>query len=392
MALWKLPGIINHKHLITIQPILQSIAIIFLPWLLTKLTYRLGTEKLLSPVVLCYVVGIVLCNFIPVELSKPLSKTFSEATIILAIPLLLYSTDLIGWFKLAKTTILAFLLVIVSVLVSAFVIAPLFIDKLANAWLLSGMLTGVFIGGTPNMNAVGMAFDSDELVFVTLNATELICGGIYLIFLTSVAHRFYGLFLKDFQGEKIDADELDFELQKFVVKDVLMALGLTVLLAAVALGLTYLLTGGLTAAGVIILMISTFSVAASFSPKVRNLHGAFELGEYLLLMFCVSIGMMADLSELFAGGGTMLIFTACSWLVALSMHLLLCKLFGIDRDTMLITQTAGFYGPPFIGQIAAVIHNRSLIFSGIMTGLVGLAAANFLGVLVGKILKMWLVD
>ena len=99
--------------------------------------------------------------------------------------------------------------------------------------------------------------------------------------------------------------------------------------------------------------------------------------------------MMANLSELFAGGGILLMFTACSWIVALSLHLLLCRIFKIDRDTMMITQTAGFYGPPFIGQVAAVIHNRSLVFSGIMTGLVGLAAANFIGVGISNLLKMW---
>ena len=99
---------------------------------------------------------------------------------------------------------------------------------------------------------------------------------------------------------------------------------------------------------------------------------------------------MTDLSELFTGGGMLLLFTACSWIVALSLHLLLCRVFNIDRDTMMITQTAGFYGPPFIGQIAAVIQNRALIFSGIMTGLVGLSVANFIGVDISKLLKFWL--
>ena len=254
------------------------------------------------------------------------------------------------------------------------------------------MLVGVFIGGTPNMNAIGIAMGADENVFVTLNATELICGGIYLIFLTSVAHRFYGLFLPEFSGKKDwhDASEQP-QVVVFRWRHIFMSIGLTIILAVIAIGLTKLLTGGLEAAGVIILSISTLSVAASFSPRVRNWEGPFELGEYLLLMFCMAIGMMANLSELFSGGGILLMFTGCNWLVALSLHLLLCKLFNIDRDTMMITQTAGFYGPPFIGQVAAVMKNRAIVFSGIMTGLVGLAIANFIGIGVAKLLKMWLV-
>ncbi|HFA47638.1 MAG TPA: DUF819 family protein [Bacteroidetes bacterium] len=369
----------------------QTVAILVLPYLLSHFTKWLKTEKLLSPVVLSYVAGILLTNLSPWPLDNKISGVASQLTIILAIPLLLYSTDLIGWFKLAKTTIISFFLVIVSVITGAFMVAPLFAGRLENTWLLTGMLTGVFIGGTPNMSAVGVAMEADESVFVILNATELICGGIYLIFLTSVAHRFYGFFLKDFDKEGSAADEFYEEKKHFVWKEVLLAIGLTLLLAAVSLGLNLLLTGDLKHAGLIILFISALAVGASFSPKIRNLRGAYEVGEYLLLMFCVAIGMMANLSDLLNSGGWLFLFTGCSWLVALTLHLLLCKLFDIDRDTMMITQTAGFYGPPFIGQIAAVMKNRSLVFSGIATGLVGLAIANFIGVAVAKLLKVWLM-
>ena len=368
----------------------QSLLLIFLPWLLTKMTFKLGTERLLSPVVLCFVFGIVLCNFVPFEFDYELSFLVSRVTIILAIPLLLYSTDLIGWFKLAKTTIISFLLVIVCVIISAFVVSPLFYGKITDSWLMTGMLTGVFIGGTPNMNSVGIAMGADEATFTILNATELICGGIYLIFLTSIAHRVYGYVLKDFEGDKGGEIEMEMSGKKFKWKDILLAIGLTVVLSAVALGITQLISGSMDNAGIIILSISVLSVAASFSDTIRNWEGPFELGEYLLLIFSLSIGLMTDLSELFTGGGMLLLFTACSWIVALSLHLLLCRLFKIDRDTMMITQTAGFYGPPFIGQIAAVIQNRALIFSGIMTGLVGLAVANFIGVAVSNLLKIWL--
>ena len=328
------------------MPIIQSI-LLLLPWLLTKFTYRMGTEKWLSPVVLCWIVGILICNLSPWQYSNQVPDLFSKATIILAIPLLLYSTDLIGWFKLAKTTILSFLLVILSVLVSAIVVGPLFSEELENSYLLSGMLTGVFIGGTPNMNSVGIAMGADEATFITLNATELLCGGIYLIFLTSVAHRFYGFFLKDFSGDRHIPERYLPEETVFNREHIAYALGLTLLLAAAALGICQLLTGGLQSAGVIILSISALAVAASFSPVIRNWQGPYEVGEYLLLMFCLAIGMMADVSELFAGGGTLLMFTASSWFVALSLHLLLCRLFGIDRDTMMITQNGWFLRPPF---------------------------------------------
>jgi uncharacterized membrane protein len=43
-------------------------------------------------------------------------------------------------------------------------------------------------------------------------------------------------------------------------------------------------------------------------------------------------------------------------------------------------------GPPFIGQACAAINNRTLLPVGISLGLLGLAIANYVGVLVSYLL------
>jgi uncharacterized membrane protein len=285
--------------------------------------------------------------------------------------------------------LLAFGLVALSVIISAVVVGWFFKKSIPHSWLLSGMLTGVYIGGTPNMNAIGIALDAGEETFVSLNAAEIVCGGTYLIFLTTVAHRFFGLFLPDFEGDKHSGADEFLPKIKIRWRDILKASLLTVMLGAAAVGLTILFTGTMQKPGIIILLISAFSVFASFSPKVRNLSGAYESGEYLLLMFCMAIGMLADIREIFHSGGLLIAFSAIVMLFSVFLHIIFCRIFNIDRDTMIITATAGFYGPPFIGQIAAVMKNRSLVFSGIATGLVGLAIANFIGVAVAQLLHVW---
>lgn len=371
----------------------QAILIVIVlvcPYLLTRMTYRMGTSDWLSPVVMCYILGIGICNFSPWEIPEPVPVHFSRITILLGIPLLLFSTDLIGWFRFARTTIVSFILVIVSVLISVCIMAFVLKEHLPDTWMTAGMLAGVYIGGTPNMNAVGIALGAESSDFVKLNAAEIFCGGVYLLFLTSIAYRFFGFFLKDYEGEKIAAFDPEASKTSWNWRDVLLSILFAVLLAGLSAGLVRLVTGSLEDSGFIILLLSFFSVVASLFPGVRKLQGSFEAGEYLLLMFCVAIGMMAKFSDLLESGGKLVLFAAATLLIAVFFHLLLCRLFGIDRDTMMITQTAGFYGPPFIGQIAAVIQNRNIVFSGIATGLVGLAVANFLGVAIGRLLKIWL--
>jgi uncharacterized membrane protein len=67
---------------------------------------------------------------------------------------------------------------------------------------------------------------------------------------------------------------------------------------------------------------------------------------------------------------------------SIGLHLILSKLFGIDRDTFLISSTAAIYGPPFVTQIATVIKNKYLMMPGILAGLLGYALGNYIGLAV----------
>jgi uncharacterized membrane protein len=40
---------------------------------------------------------------------------------------------------------------------------------------------------------------------------------------------------------------------------------------------------------------------------------------------------------------------------------------------------AGIYGPAFVGPMAVALNNKSLIISGLTTGIVGYALGNYLG-------------
>lgn len=371
--------------------LLQALLIFLSPLLWIKLVNRFKIEKWLSPVVLSYATGIFVANFGIIPFDENFSKTVSEMTILLAMPLLMYSTDIRGWFKYAGSTILSFSICVASGIVSAIVMALLFKTTLDQSWILSGMLVGVYSGGTQNMNAIGMALEAKEETFVLLNAADIVCGGVYLIFLTSVAHRLFSKFLPPFKNGNNDL-QLENETKTLynglTVKGFFQAAGLTILIIAVSLGIC-LLFDVLNNVAVIILLLTTFSVLASLSPQVRQIRGTFEMGEYLLLIFCVAIGMMADFNKLAAEGGLIIGFTALVLSTTIILHLIFSRLFKIDSDTVLITSTAAIYGPVFIGQIASVIRNRSLVFSGMATGLIGFAIGNYLGIAVAYFIR-WL--
>lgn len=365
----------------------QILIIIVMPFLWIRLTRAWDIASWLSPVVLSYLTGIVLANVPVIPLDTHISTIFSEYTVVLAIPMLLYATNLSAWIKHARSSVLSFALCVLSGIICSFLMAFVFRESIENTWLLSGMLVGVYTGGTPNMNAIGLALEASSETLVLMNAADIFCGGIYLIFLTSLAHPLYSKILPAFRGNKNEGQSAATQKVKFDWLDAFKIIGLTVLIIALTIGLTLLVFGNLKELAFILLLLTSFSIIASLFASVRNLKGSFEMGEYLLLMFCVAIGMQADFSTMLAEGGAIIQYTACVLGATIFLHILFSRMFKIDADTLMITSTAALYGPPFIGQIASTIQNRSLIVSGMATGLVGYAVGNYLGISVAGILK-----
>jgi uncharacterized membrane protein len=159
-----------------------------------------------------------------------------------------------------------------------------------------------------------------------------------------------------------------------------LGFGLAVAIAAVVVGGTLLAFGKLEA-GPALLGITSLGIAASLIPRVRRLQGAYELGEYLLLIFCVAMGSLADVRLLTGGSVTMILYVWGVMGLAIVLHVTGSALLRIDVDSTLICSTATIYGPAQIGPVAAAMKNRALVGPGLTLGLAGLALGNYLGLL-----------
>jgi uncharacterized membrane protein len=118
----------------------------------------------------------------------------------------------------------------------------------------------------------------------------------------------------------------------------------------------------------------------SFIKTVRRIEGSYETANYLLLVFSLSIGMLADIDSLIGRSSVLFFYCAGVMFGSIAIHFLLAALFRIDRDTAIITSTAAIYGPAFVGPVANAIRNKKVIVSGITMGLLGYAVGNYLGI------------
>jgi len=371
----------------------QVALIIGFPWLSRKLSRWSGVEKVLSPIVLCYLAGILLRNATSYPIEDEVATRFSEVSILFAIPLLLFGTRLDTLRRFAGPSLISFGWCVLAGLLSSALSAWVFRNAFPEGWALAGMLAGIYTGGTPNMQAIGLALQVDQEYIILLNGADIVLGGSYLLLLFSVLPRLLGKILPPFRAKEDRSDtgdDLDTP-AAFRWGGQLRAIGLTVLIIAATVGLTLLFFGNLNQTAFVMLCLTVLSLAASFIPAVRTLGDTFVSGEYFLLIFSVSLGMLADLGEIVQSGGTILLFAGLCMYGTILLHLLFARWSKIDRDTFLITSTAALYGPAFIGPMCSVLKNRQLLVAGMAVGLLGYAIGNFLGLGLAYVLRWWLV-
>lgn len=359
------------------------------PIIVLEVVKRNKLAGMVGPVILCYALGLVLGNLPNSPVNTKLSQTVSEAMVPLAISLMLLSTRFMAWLKYAKQTAKSFVLAVVSVLVASFTISAYFHLQdmgVADVWKLSGMMVGVYTGGTPNLAAIGTALGISNEVFIVLNACDLMLSAMYLVLLLSVAQKVALKFLPSFVPKKTHDRDETFHYQRMErlasKKTIAQSWSLAFLLSAsilgASIGFSILVDGALTAPSVI-LAVTTLSIGASFIKKVRFLPRTYEFGEYFLLVFCLGIGSISNFTEMLQASPNVLLYVTSVFVTTLTLHFLLSWIFKIDADTTLITSVAGIFGPAFIGPVASVLKNKDIVVSGLTTGLVGYAIANYLG-------------
>lgn len=365
--------------------VIFCVIIFGIPLIIQKFKHNIPLSDFFSPIVLCYATGILLSilNKERDNLFFNVASWISQISILVAIPLLLYGSSSIKQLSGYKRLGLSFFFASVSSVISCFTVACWFQSDQTSFAQIGSMLTGLYIGGTPNMQAIGFALKGDPRLTVQLTAADALVGGSYLVLLTSIVPVITSYILPRFRepGSYEEAVSPSTPI-KMKGRDYFILLFFTLAWLAALLGILH--AGNLLENTAIILFFVTgISISLSFLKFIAKRSAAsFSFGEYLLLVFALSLSIQGKWSDITRGSNLLFMFTAASMYGSIFIHLILSKLFKIDRDTFLISSTAAIYGPPFVTQIANVIKNKYLLMPGILAGLLGYALGNYIGLAV----------
>lgn len=361
----------------------------------------------IGPVLVLYIIGLVIgnCGLASAQMAV-MQDVLSSATVPLAIPLMLFGCTLRR--SVTRSQLLALVTGIAAVVVTVVCGYLIFGQCIDDGAKIGGMLTGVYTGGTINLAALKAMLGVGENTYILVNSYDMLVSFLYLTFLLSVGISIFRRILpgrrdavagsgvvhgggREGNGmESFDNVKSPYEglFTRGGVKQAAALLGLAVLICALSGGVALLMPESLFMT-VFILMLTTLGILCSFFSRIREMKYSYDIGMYLIYIFCITVASMANIREFdLAGGAYLLAYLTFVVFGSLILQALLAMLFRIDADTVIISSVAFINSPPFVPMIAAAMRNKNVLVGGLTIGIIGYAAGNYLGFLIAELLTL----
>lgn len=385
---------------------IQILSLLFyfvVPCLVILLCRKYAFLNKIGEILTLYIIGIIVSNVFVFPLGfgdslKGIQDTLTSVMILLAFPMILFGCDFKNW-KL-KNAIVSLCIGLVSVLVVDVLGYYIFNDEQTSFEKIAGLLVGVYTGGTPNLASLKIALDVDAETYIFVHTFDMIISFVYLVFLMSFGIKVFRLFLRQQEdGSEFKVQSSEFKVQSsdqsysgiFTKKHfskTLGAFGLAILIVGVGMGVSFLISGKIDNMLVLILTMTTLSIAASFLPFVRKMEKSYDAGMYLVLIFSLVVATMVDITAIdYKAGINIIMYIAFVIFCSLILSMILAKIFKVDSDTMVITSVALINSPLFVPMIAESMKNKKVIITGIAVGVIGYAVGNYLGIIVTQVLN-----
>ena len=108
---------------------------------------------------------------------------------------------------------------------------------------------------------------------------------------------------------------------------------------------------------------------------------------YLIVIFCIVVGSMADFSIFTTQSLYLAAFIALVIVGSIFFQVLFSRLLNIDTDTTIIASTAFIFSAPFVPTVANALRNKEVSSCRYTIGIIGYASGNFLGITLAYFLK-----
>ena len=377
--------------------VLSIIYLLGVPLLVMQLAKRWNWIEKVSPMTVLYLIGLAVANLLPTDdgifsLNTATNTLFSNLAVPLAIPLMLMGCDMNNWqigkaFKVFLSGLLSVLIVTVA---GYFIFRSSYSNPKGFAQVCA-VATGIYTGGIPNMGAIKQAVGMPHQTYLYITSYDLIVTGLYLVFVILFGKKVFrtllgsGKIKSSNAGTQTKSDDESVKVNPFDhehLKTSLLAIAITLAIAAISYAVSLIASrDGSPNMTVLILLLTTLAIAASFLPPMRKQQHSFDLGLYCVYVFCLAIASACNVREMdIAGSLPILYYLGFIILGSLILQILFAKILKIDGDSVMVCSVALINSPPFVPLAAALLNNKDIVILGITIGLLGYMLGNYLGI------------
>lgn len=349
-----------------------------------------------SALVIVLLLSILFSNVHLIPAKAPAYDFVWDYCLPLALPLLLFQSDVRKICRESGHLLVAFLIGAAGTVAGSFVSYALFRSVIAELPGLTAMMTGTYIGGSVNFAILSSIFHVSGTSVSAATIADNLNMAIYFLVLLAIPVKSKAVVDKQNELISYDAEK---ERKALSVKKLSAGIALSITIIA----FSDLISGTLadlipasndfsvalqTLCGNRYLWITTCSVvlATVFAKQMKKLSGLQEVGTFFIYCFMFVIGAPASVSEILRNSPLLLVFA----LVIVAFNMLFTFFFGsllrMDRKMLIIASNANIGGPTTAASMAIAKGWEELIGPALLCGCLGYVIGNYLGILVGNIL------
>lgn len=362
-----------------------------------------------SGAIIALVGAMILANFNIIPTDAPVYDHVWGYVVPLAIPLLLFKTNIKKIWKESGRILVIFLISSIGTMIGATVGYLALHNLIPDLNKVAAMMSGSYIGGGVNFAAMATSFEvPGDLVSAAVVADNLLMA---LYFFVLISMPSIAFFRKKFshphldEVERIGTDENQtlaasyWGRKEISLKDIALGIASAVVIVAISGELSKLIgnliptsNGFLSMANMLLsnkyLIITTVTMlgATFMSNYFENIKGSQEIGTFLIYLFFVVIGVPASIPLILAKSPLLLVYTTIMVVINMLVTFSVGRLLKFDLEEMILASNACIGGPTTAAAMAISKGWTKLIAPIMLVGTLGYILGNYFGLLMGNLL------
>lgn len=366
------------------------------------LEQRFEWASKLSGAIIALVGAMLLANFGVIPIESPTYDIVWAYVVPLAIPLLLFQSNIIKIWKESGRLLMIFLISSIGTAAGTIIAFFLLKNHIPVLNEIGAMVSASYTGGSVNFAAMATRFDVDgETVSSTVVADNLLMA---LYFLVLIAIPAVGFFRKNYHTPHIDDLEKSgsgndnqaasyWRRKEISLNDIALAVGSSFAIVAVSFKLAEFFSNVIPADANIFLIVLrgiigddylmlttiTLLLVSSIPKFFSSINGAQEIGTFLIYIFFVVIGVPASIPLIIQNAPLILLFAAIIVFINMVISFSFGKLFKFSLEEIILSSNANIGGPTTAAAMAISRGWTKLVGPILIIGTLGYIIGNYIG-------------